>query len=591
MKTTPSNSDIARLLSNMAVLYEMEDVRFKPRAYERAAEAIETLDETVADIFARGGRKALDGIPGVGPGIAAHLVEILQTGTFKEYEWMCKRVPVAVEELNPVEGLGPKMIKILYQKLKIKNLKDLETAARTGKIRKLPHFGAKSEEKILKGIEFLKKSKGRFLLGYIQPTVRDIEERLRKIPGVGQVTTAGSYRRWQETVGDIDILVTAKDPKRVMDAFVKFPEIKHIFGRGPTKVNVRLSQGIDADIRVLAPDQYGSALQYFTGDKMHNIETRKIAIKKGYKLSEYGLFKGKKLIAGKTEEEIYKKLRLDWMPPELRTASGEIEAARTHKLPNLIPYGSIRGDCQVQTSWTDGSHSIEEMAQAAMDHGLEYMVVTDHTRTLAMTGGLDGKKLAKQGKEIDRLNAKLKNLSRADRGMKNVKFRILKGAEINILKNGTLDIADAALKNLDVVAVSVHSHFGMSESEMTERIIRAIKNPLVNILFHPTGRLIGKREPYQVDIMRILRAAKEYGVAVEVNAYPERLDLRDAHIRDAVRLGVKLVVDSDAHATHHFQYLNLGVAQVRRGWGTAKDVLNTLTVEKFLSALHQLKKT
>lgn len=582
MKHVISNAEIAKLLSNMAAFHEMEGVPFKPRAYERAAGAIETLDETVADVFARGGRKALEDIPGVGPGIAAHLEEMLRTGTFKEYEQMRKRIPVNVEELNPIEGLGPKMIKLLYQKLRIKNIKDLEAAARAGKIRKLPHFGVKSEEKILKGIEFLKKSKGRYLLGTIQPTVQDMEERLRKLPDVGQVTTAGSYRRWQETVGDIDILVTAKNAEPVIEAFVKFPEVEHIFARGKDKVNVRLREGIDADIRVLKPNEYGSALQYFTGDKMHNIETRKIAIKKGYKLSEYGLFRGSKRIAGRTEEEVYAKLGLDWIPPELRTLSGEIEAARAHKLPTLIPYGSIRGDCQVQTSWTDGSHSIEEMANAAINHGLEYMVVTDHTRTLAMTGGLDEKKLALQGREIEKLNSKFK--------LRNSKFKILKGAEVNILKDGMLDIADSTLKTLDVVAVSVHSNFGMSEAAMTERIIRAMKNKFVNILFHPTGRLIGKREPYQVDILKLLRAAKEYDVAMEVNAYPDRLDLRDAHIRDAVRLGVKLVVDSDAHAPHHFQYLDLGVAQVRRGWGTKIDVLNTKSADEFLKALRNLKR-
>lgn len=581
MKTPPSNAEIAKLLSNMAVFHEMEGVQFKPRAYERAAGAIETLDETVADVFARGGRKALEDIPGVGPGIAAHLEEMLATGTFTEYEQIRKRIPVNVEELNPIEGLGPKMIKLLYQKLRIKNIKDLEAAARAGKIRKLPHFGVKSEEKILKGIEFLKKSKGRYLLGTIQPTVQDMEERLRKLPDVGQVTTAGSYRRWQETVGDIDILVTAKNAEPVIEAFVKFPEVEHVFARGKDKVNVRLREGIDADIRVLAPAEYGSALQYFTGDKMHNIETRKIAIKKGYKLSEYGLFKGKKLIAGKTEEEVYAKLGLDWIPPELRTASGEIEAARDHKLPNLIPFGSIRGDCQVQTSWTDGSHSIEEMAIAAIKHNLEYMVVTDHTRTLAMTGGLDEKKLAKQGKEIDQLNSTF--------NIQHSKFKILKGAEINILKDGSLDIADSTLKTLDVVAASVHSLFGMSEAAMTERIIRAMKNKCVNIIFHPTGRKIGSREPYQLDIMKVLRAAKEYGVAMEVNAYPDRLDLRDAHIRDAVKLGVKLVVDSDAHSPHHFQYLDLGIAQVRRGWGEKSDVLNTKSADELLKALKNLK--
>lgn len=576
-----SNLEIAKILMNMATLYEMEGVAFKPRAYERAAVALESLDEEVTDVWKRGGEKSLEDIPGVGPGIAAHIEAMLKTGTFKEYERLHKKIPVNLDELTSVEGVGPKTIKVLWHKLRIKNLTDLERAAQAGKISALPHFGKKSEEKILKSIEFRKKSKGRFLLGMMKPTVEALESRIGKLPGVKAVMTCGSYRRWQETVGDIDIQAAAKDPAAVIEAFLKFPEIGYVYGHGPTKANVRLKQDIDADLRVVPEASYGAALQYFTGDKMHNIEVRKIAIKNGMKLSEYGLFRGKKMIAGRTEEEVYKKLGLEWMPPEIRTASGEIEAARTGTLPKLIPYGSIRGDLQVQTNWTDGSAGVAVMAEAARKVGLEYIAITDHTRALAMTGGLDERGLTRQAKEIDKLNKRFKN--------KDLRFKILKSAEVNILKDGRLDIADAALKKLDVVCVAVHTNFGLSEEAMTERIVKALKHPLVNIMFHPTGRLISKREPYRINILKVLRAAKAYGVAMEVNAYPERLDLRDIAIRDAVKLGVKLVVDSDAHAPHHFQYLNLGVAQVRRGWGSTRDVLNTKPVDECLKALRGLK--
>lgn len=572
-----TNDEIAALLSAMAVYYEMEDVAFKPRAYERAAAAIESLDESVAAVYERDGKKGLMKIPSIGPGIAHHIEQILKKGTFDELERARKRVPVDVAELRKVEGLGPKTIKLLWQNLKIKNIKDLETASRAGKLKDLPHFKEKSAQKILKGVEFQKKSAGRFPLGLVRPLVSTIEERLKKVPGIGRVTTAGSYRRWQETVGDIDLLTTAKDASRVIDAFVKMPEVIHIYGKGPTKALVRLRQGIDADLRVLHEDEYGSGLQYFTGDKTHNVELRKIAIKKGYKLSEYGLFRGKRRIAGRTEEEIYQKLGLDCPPPEIRTTSGELAAAAAHKLPRLIPFGSLKGDLQVQTDWTDGNASIETMAKAATMAGLSYIAITDHTRSLAMTGGLDEKDLARQGKEIDKLNRKSK-------------IKILKSAEVNIMKDGRLDIADATLKTLDLVAVAVHSHFTLDERTQTERIIRALKHPLVNILFHPTGRLIGEREPYAVDMSKIIRAAKEYGVALEVNAHPSRLDLKDVHIRDAVRLGVKLIIDSDAHAPQHFSLLEYGIANARRGWAGAGDVLNTLPCDKFLTALKNLKK-
>jgi DNA polymerase (family 10) len=583
-----TNQEIAKIFYEMAALYEMADVPFKPQAYEKAAMAIAALDNEVMEIYQKFGREGLQQIPGVGASLAQHLESILKTGTFEEYEKYKKKIPVNLAELMAIEGLGPKKIKILFQKLKIKNLQDLEKAAQAHKIQKLPHFGPRSEEKILKGIEFYKKGIGRFLLGYLEPLVESIENRLRQIPGVGQVTTAGSYRRRQETIGDIDILVTAKDPEKVMNFFVSLPEVEEVLAKGETKSMVRLKNGIQADLRVVEEKSYGSALQYFTGSKEHNIALRKIALAKGLKLNEYGVFKGKKQIAGRSEEEVYQSLGLVYLEPELRTNSGEIEAAlreaqgKTPGLPKLISYNSIRGDLQVQTNWSDGHDSIETMAKAAKEAGLEYMAITDHTKSLAMTGGLDERKLAQQGKEIDKLNEKFQKL--------NFKFRILKSAEVNILKDGRLDINDEALKKLDVVAVAVHSHFHLPEEEQTKRIIKALKHPLVNILFHPTGRVIGQREPYALDIAKIIRAAKEYGVALEIDAYPDRLDLKDTHIRQAVEAGVKLVIDSDAHSILHFKFYNLGIAQARRGWATQADILNTLSCHQFLEAIKKLKR-
>lgn len=577
-----ANHEIAQKLSEMAILYEMENVPFKPQAYEKVAEAIENLDRETMDIYKDQGVDGLRQIPGVGEGIAYHLESLLKTGTFSEYEKYKKKTPVNISELTSVAGLGAKTIKTLYQKLKIKNLADLEKAAKAGKIQKIPHFGERSEEKILKGLAFLKKSQGRFILGSLDTLVQTMEARLKKIPGVDHVTTAGSYRRRQETIGDIDILATAKNSKKVMCAFVTMPEVAEILAQGPTKSTVRLKNGIQADVRVVPEKSYGAALQYFTGSKEHNVLIRKIAIAQKLKLNEYGLFRGTKQVAGRTEEEIYKKLGLNYIEPELRTASGEIEASKNNHLPKIVPYSSILGDLQIQTNWTDGQNTIEEMVQMAIKAGLEYIAITDHTRSLAMTGGLDEKKLAQQGKEIDRLNVKLR--------MKNLEFRILKSAEVNILKDGKLDIADATLKKLDLVSVAVHSHFNLSEKEQTERIIRAIKHPLVNILFHPTGRIIGYREAYAIDMEKIIKAAKDHGVVMEIDAYPSRLDLKDTHIRQVVEIGAKLVIDSDAHSASQFNFYDLGIAQARRGWAIKADILNTLPCEKFLKELRNLKK-
>lgn len=566
------NQDLVKIMREMAVLHEIAGETFKTRAYERVAYSLEGLDKDLGEIYKEGGVKALEEIPGVGRGIAEKIEEYLKQGKIKEYEQLKKHLPVDISGLLGIEGLGPKTIKKLYEKLKIKNLADLQKAAEQGKIRNLPGMGEKSEQKILSGIGFAQKSGGRFLLGAVLPLTRRLVERLRNLPEVKKAEYAGSIRRMQETVGDLDILVISTKPGKVMDWFVSQPEVEEVLVKGETKSSVRLRGGMDADLRVVPPESFGAAMQYFIGDKYHNITVREIAVKKGYKLNEYGLFKGKKILANEDEKEIYKLLGTDWIPPELRTNHGEIEAAQEHRLPHLIDYGELKGDLQVQTDWTDGANSIKEMAEAAKKEGLEYICITDHTKSLAMTGGLDEVKIKKQWVEIDKAE-------------KEVGIKILKGAEVNILKDGSLDINDETLVQLDVVGTSVHSHFAMSEKEMTARIIKAMENPNVDIIFHPTGRLIQKRSAYQVDIAELIKAAKKTKTVLEVNAYPERLDLSDEHIRQAVEAGVKISIDSDAHSVSHFKYLELGVAQARRGWAEKKDVINAHGWQEMLKML------
>src|SRR3989344_2465774 len=415
-----ANQEIAKILFEMAELYEMEGVEFKPRAYEKAALSIEALDEDIRVFYEKGGIKALMRISGVGKGIAGHIEQYFKTGHFKEYERLKKKMPIDISELTRVGGVGPKMIKVLWRKLRIRNLADLERAARTGKIRKLERFGVKSEEKILRGIEFLKKSGGRATLGFVLPEARTIENTIRNFPETGKVMVCGSTRRMKETIGDIDILITSEKPARVMERFIALPQIAHVYAHGPTKTMVKLKNGLDADLRVVPDESFGAAVNYFTGSKDHNIALREIAAKKGWKLNEYGLYKNQKSkiknqkdrsksknnwiqIAGRSEEEIYEKLGLHYIEPEIRENAGEIEASRQNKLPKLIGYGDLKGDLQIQTNWTDGANSIKEMAFEAKWLGLEYIAITDHTRSLAMTGGADEKKLLKQMAEIDKI--------------------------------------------------------------------------------------------------------------------------------------------------------------------------------------------
>ena len=569
-----ANQELSKILYEMALLLDMEGVPFKPRAFDKASLSIGALDGDVGDIYKRGGLKALEEIPDVGRGIAERIEEYLKTHHVKDYERLKRKVPVDLEGLRRIEGLGPKKIKLLWQKLKVKTVADLERAARAGKIRKIASLGERTEENILKGIEFVKKAGGRFLLGDIYDRGKDIEARLEKLPGVEKAVAAGSLRRMKETVGDADFLVVSSRPKPVMDYFVSMPEVVHVYAQGATKSLVRLKNGLDCDIRVVPKESYGAALNYFTGSKDHNVELRKIAIKMGLKLSEYGLFRGKKQVAGRTEEDLYDALGLDYIEPEMRENAGEIEAARTGKLPKeLIGHKDLKGDLQTQTNWTDGANSIEEMALAARKAGLDYICITDHTRSLAMTGGADEKKLERQGREIDRLNKKLSGIT------------LLKGAEVNIMADGGLDIADTTLAKLDCVGVAVHSHFKMSKAEMTRRIIRSMENPHADILFHPTGRIINRRPAYEVDMDAIIKAAHDTGTILEIDASPERLDLKDEHIRKCVAAGVKMVIDSDAHSVHGFQFLKYGVAQARRGWAEAGDILNTKPLPEFLAAL------
>ncbi len=572
-----SNKDLASIFSKIALYMEIDDVPFKPQAYERAAGTIESLQESVEDIYKSEGIKGLEKIPGVGRGIAEKIEEYIKTGKVSEYEKLRKKIPVDITELTRIEGIGPKMVRDLYKHLKVKTLRDLEKAAKAGKIRGLPHFGEKTEQNILQGIEFVKRSKGRWLLGTIYPFVEGLVGKLEDSPLITRAVAAGSVRRMKETIGDVDILITTKKPEKAIEYFLSLISYEKIWGKGATKVSVRTAEGFDIDMRVLPQEIFGAGLQYFTGSKEHNVRLRAYAQSRGFKLSEYGLFEGEKRVACATEEDVYKALGMAYIEPELRENQGEIDAALKDVLPRVIEYDSLRGDLQVQTNWTDGKDSIETMAKKARSLGREYIAITDHTRDLAMVGGMDEEKIARQMVEIDKLNAKFKE--------QREKFRILKGAEVNVRKDGTLDIADETLAKLDVVGISVHSNFKMTKKDMTSRIVRAMRNPHADILFHPTGRLIQKRSPYEVDMDEIIKEAKNTGTVLEINAFPDRLDLQETNIRKAVDAGCRMAIDSDAHAAEHLEYVKYGIAQARRGWAEKKDAINAWPLEKMLPFL------
>ncbi len=581
------NLQLAKIFSQMAVYLEMEDVPFKPQAYQRAALALETISDDIEEIYKKEGIEGLEKIPGVGKSIAEKIVEFLKTGKIKEFEEKRKKIPVDLEELMQVEGIGPKTIKTLYQNLKIKNLKDLEKAAKEGKIRHLPNFGEKSEQNILQAIEFLKRSKGRFLISEALAIAEKIVEELKQLKEIDKISLAGSLRRMKETIGDIDILVTIKrgykdkeGAKKVMDKFINLEGIEKVWDYGLTKSSVRFDLGIDADLRIVEDYEFGSALQYFTGSKEHNIITRKLALEKGLKLNEYGVFKGNKRIAGQTEEEVYQAIGLPYIEPELRENTGEIEAGLKGKLPKIIDYDEIKGDLHCHSDWDGGENSILEMAESALKMGYQYLGIADHTKFLKIEHGLDEKKLLEQRKEIEKINQNFQK--------RGINFKILQGCEANILNDGSLDIDDKTLKNLDYVIAGIHSHMKMSKEEMTKRMLRAIKNPLVKIISHPTGRLINRRDEYQIDLDQILKAATEYNVALEINSFPDRLDLNDRNIRKAVELGVKLVINTDSHHKDQLRFIRFGIAQARRGWATKNDIINSWSLEKLLNFFNKI---
>tara|TARA_Y100000310_G_scaffold44160_1_gene41251 strand:+ start:6946 stop:8679 length:1734 start_codon:yes stop_codon:yes gene_type:complete len=562
------NKQLSKIFYEMALLLKMQDIPFKPEAYANASREINNLPESIQEIAKR---KELENIPYIGKNIAEKIIEFLKTKKIKKHKQLKRKIPINICELILVQGIGVKTIKTLYKKLKIKNLKDLESAANLGKISVLPGFSQKIENNILQSIKFVKKNKNKFLLGEVLPIAEQIKKQLKNLPEVKRIQTAGSVCRMQETIGDINLLAVSGKPDLLMQYFCSMPGIKKIIAKGKTKSLIRLESGLNVDLCIVKSKSWGSGLQYFTGSKEHNINLRKIAEEKGLLLNEYGLFKNKKCIAGKTEKEIYNALDMDCPAPELRTASGEIQASQNHTLPKIIKQNSIKADLHMHTDWSDGLASIQEMAQTAQSMGYEYIAITDHVGKLDIANALDKNKLMRQIKEIDKVNAGFTG------------FRILKGCEENIRKDGSLDLPDSVLAKLDIVIASVHNNMKMNKIAMTKRIIKAMENPHVNIIGHATGRILKTRQGYDLDWPLIFKASKKTNTALEINAFYDRLDIGDKLIRMAINAGVKLVISTDSHSPEHLKYMKLGIAQARRGWAEKKNILNTMSFEKFLN--------
>ena len=571
------NKEVAKIFNEISEYLEMEGVAFKPYAYQKAAMTLETLKDDLEALYRQGGLKALKKIPGIGESMALKIEEYLTTGKMQYYEDFKAKMPINLEEIGGVEGVGPKKAKVLFDQLGIKTLEELEEAARAHKIAPLFGFGQKTEDNILQGIGFLKGSKGRFLIGDILPIAQGVLDKLKGLKEVQTVDTAGSLRRRKETIGDLDFLVISNSPEKVMDFFVHLPGVVKVWGHGATKSSVRLKEGVDMDLRVIAPASYGAALQYFTGSKEHNIALRKIAIDQGYKLSEYGLFQGDTPVAAETEAEVYAKLGMAWIPPELREDRGEIAAALAGKLPKLISLEDIKGDVHVHSNWNGGKQSIREIAVAARERGYQYVGISDHTQFLKIERGLNEAQLRARNQEIDEINQELKAAGH--------NFTVLKGCEANIMADGSIDIVDEVLAELDFVIAGVHSQFKMPREEMTRRMITAMENPHVDIISHPTGRVLKKREEYDLFLDQILAAAKDTKTVLEINAYPERLDLNDVNIRVCKNMGIKMVINTDTHQVDQLRLMHFGISQARRGWAEKEDIINAWPVQKFLQML------
>lgn len=581
------NVEIVRIFREIAYLIQIAEndpnTIYKVRAYEKAADVIENLTVGLEEIYLKNGIQALRKIPSIGNAISLKIEEFIKSHKIDYHQELMTKIPLKISEFYNMRGIGPKTIKILYEKLKITSISDLEKAASEGRIAKLKGFSKMKEENILRTIQLSKKNKTRYLLGDVYPLIKNIESRLTTEDSVIRCAVVGSFRRMKETIGDIDILVSTNEPEKVVNFFVNMPEVEEIKGKGKAKAFVELSNGIGVDLLVVPEESFGSASQYFTGNKDHNISLRNLAISIGLHLNEWGLFtKKKKQIAGDDEQEIYEKLHLQYIPPELRENCGEIEYFSNNQKErlDLIDYGDLKGDLHTHSEKTDGTKSIKDMAlQARKKFGLDYIAVTDHTKSLRLANGLDENQLLDQINKIRELNDVINEYSTDSR------FRILSSAEVNILKDGTLDIVNNVLDKLDIVGASIHSNFSLSKDIQTERLIKAAKNPSIDILFHPTGRIINKREGYSIDVEKIINTACETRTVLEINSSYNRLDLRDEHIRLAVQNGVKLAINSDAHHPVHFAYLLFGIGQARRGWAKKMDIINTLKVDTLLKEL------
>ncbi len=572
------NAEIAALLYETADLMEIagEDP-FRIRSYRNGAAAIEAHPERIADLLADPSRDVTQ-IRGIGKGLAAVLKEIVERGTFERRENLLTKYPPTALELLKIQGLGPKSIALIYQHYRCSTIDDLERLAREGKLRLLPRMGEKLEQKVLRSIEQYRRSASRFLLDFADRIAQELVEYLAAVPGVDRVTPAGSLRRGRETVGDLDLLVTGPDPEPALDRLARHPRVREVLARGENKLSAKIGhEGIQVDIRVLDRASFGSAMLYFTGSKDHNVSLRNRAIKMGLKLSEYGLFRSAddSRVAGETEEEVYAALGLAWIPPEIRENLGEIEAAAEGRLPDLVELRQIRGDVHMHTAATDGRNSIAEMAAAARAAGYQYLAITDHSKALAMANGLDERRIVEQIAEIRRVNQEFPDLT------------ILAGCEVDIHQDGSLDLADEALAQLDRVIGSVHSFMNLDSAQMTDRLLRAVENPYLNVLGHPTGRLLLRREGYPYDFDRVIGEAVRRGIHCEINASPERLDLGANLVRAAKAKGAKFIISTDAHHTRHLDNMKYGVLTARRGWLGPKDILNTLDAAAFRAALQR----
>jgi DNA polymerase (family 10) len=572
------NKALANIFSETADLMEVaaED-SFRIRSYRRAAEAIESFDQQLADIYKDD--KALMAIPGIGKSMAGHIRDVFTTGKLPLHEELLKKYNPSMLDLLKIQGMGPKTIALIWDAFHVCDVDSVAKLAREGKLRELPRLSEKSEQKILKAIENYRQITGRFPLDVADDVARKMIEALKDLPGVDKITPAGSLRRGRETVGDLDMLITGTftDTQRnqIIDAILKFPGIQDVLVKGENKVSFKLRSGLQVDVRLLPLDSFGAALQYFTGSKSHSVALRQRALKMGLTLSEYGLARveDETRVAGKTEEEIYKKLGLQFIPPELREATGELEAAAAGTLPELITLEDIQGDVHMHTVETDGKCTIEEMVLAARDHGYKYMAITDHSKNLAFANGLDDKRAVEHIQRIRQAGKKIEGIT------------VFAGIEVDILAEGELDLSDAVLEQMDLVIASVHSHFNQDSAQMTDRLLRAIANPNTSIIGHPTGRRLLMRGGYSFDLDKVFVAAAQAGVAMEHNSYPERLDLSDLHLRMAKAKGVKFVINTDSHHTSHLEKIRYGVLQLRRAWLTKADVLNTLPADKFAKAM------